>query len=283
MKALAALSLLVSTQAVLSADYILDLSGYSVGDAVDGIEGWTQSVPNYVDPGDSTVYPRGFVTQVGSSNAIGLGGYYDSDPNAGGSPAVYLQHDLGFTTLSLDKSSMSFDFAVVDSGSFDPDRNQFSIGYYDSSGDELISAVFRPASQSSDPGLTTALWNVYWSTGGVMSATPAFAIAESGFYSLSLDTLAAGSDVGFRMRLSSGVNSQSTTGSLTGLAGTDLSALKIGFIEDGTEDPVNGGGGGYGENFIALNNLVVTVPEPSSLLLCAGSVMTLLFARRRSA
>lgn len=256
-----------------AAVYTLDLSGADPQSPVDGVDGWVQSEPNFVD---GEVYPRAFVHQLGSSPALALGGYYDSEPASLGSSINISQQVSG---LGFNASSLNLDFSLIDSEDFDVDRNQFSIGFFDSSGDELISLVFRPTSQSGTPELTTATWNMYISSGGVLG--PAFgAVLEGdaisgGVYSLSLMTVpSGGGGVGYNVSVSSSLNSQGTSGTLAGLGGAQIDSVRLGWEEDGSET--------FGSNFLAVAGLTVAVPEPSSLLLGLGAMLPLALRRRRS-
>ena len=187
---------LASSQAAV---YTMNLGAAPGQSPIDGVDGWVQSEPNYVD---GEVYPRSFVHQIGSSSALALGGYYDSEPPTVGS-GVSVSRQL--TSLGLNYSTLSLDFTIQDSITSYPDlvlgdvdRNRFSIGFFDNSGDELINLVFSPNSQSTDPsGATNASWNMSVSSGGVggaafgavlkaaESATPGFsvlAMLPSGFW-----------------------------------------------------------------------------------------------------
>lgn len=272
---------LASSQAAV---YTMNLGAAPDQSTIDGVDGWVQSEPNYVD---GEVYPRSFVHQIGSSSALALGGYYDSEPPTVG-PGVSVSRQL--TSLGLNYSTLSLDFTIQDSittytDSFpgDVDRNRFSIGFFDNSGDELINLVFSPNSQSTDPsGATNASWNMIVSSGGVGGAAFGAVLEGSltlgGVYSLSLVTVpsATAGAIDYNLSIVSGLNTQNTSGTLAGLAGEQIDRLKIGWESAGTEVD------GLGSNFIALNNVVVAVPEPSGLVLCLISSLPLFMRRRRA-
>jgi hypothetical protein len=263
-------ALLGSSEAAV---YTMDLSGAPAQSPMDGVDGWVQSEANYVD---GEVYPRAFVHQLGTSAALALGGYYDSEaPTAG--PGIDISHQV--SGLGFNASSLALDFSLVDSDPFDADRNQFSIGFFDSSGDELISLVFRPNSQSATPDLTTATWNMYVSSGGVLGSSFGGVFEgdaiSGGVYSLSLMTVpTGGGGVGYNINVSTPLGSQGTSGTLAGLGGEAVDSVRLGWLEDGSET--------FGTNFLAVANLVVAVPEPSSALLCLGAMLPLALRRRRA-
>ena len=272
---------LASSQAAV---YTMNLGAAPGQSPIVGVDGWVQSEPNFVD---GEVYPRSFVHQIGSSSALALGGYYDSEPPAVGS-GVSVSRQL--TSLGLNYSTLSLDFTIQDSitaytDSFpgDVDRNRFSIGFFDNSGDELINLVFSPNSQTTDPsGATNASWNMSVSSGGVarvaFGAVLEGSLTLGGVYSLSLVTVpsvTAGA-IDYNLSIVSGLNTQNTSGTLAGLAGEQIDRLKIGWELEGPEVD------GLGSNFIALNNVVVAVPEPSGLVLCLISSLPLFMRRRRA-
>ena len=275
---------LASSQAAV---YTMNLGAAPGQSPIDGVDGWVQSEPNYVD-GVGEVYPRSFVHQIGSSSALALGGYYDSEPSTPPGSGVSVSRQL--TSLGLNYSTLSLDFTIQDSitaytDSFpgDVDRNRFSIGFFDNSGDELINLVFSPNSQSTDPsGATNASWNMSVSSGGVGRAAFGAVLEGSltlgGVYSLSLVTVpsATAGAIDYNLSIVSGLNTQNTSGTLAGLAGEQIDRLKIGWESAGTEVD------GLGSNFIALNNVVVAVPEPSGLVLCLISSLPLFMRRRRA-
>lgn len=271
---------LASAQAAV---YTMNLGSAASQSPIDGVDGWVQSEPNF---DDGEVYPRSFVHQIGSSSALALGGYYDSEPSTAGS-GISVSRQL--TSLGLNYSTLSLDFVIQDSitsypDSFpgDVDRNRFSIGFFDSSGDELINLVFSPNSQNTDPSFTTATWNMFVSSGGVGGSAFGAVIEGSptlgGVYSVSLITVpsATAGAVDYNLAVFSGVNSFNTSGTLDGLAGAQIDRLTVGWEEAGTEVD------GLGSNFIALNNVVVAVPEPSGLTLCLISSLPLFMRRRRA-
>lgn len=274
--------LLASLSSVEAAVYTMNLGSAPGQSPIDGVDGWVQSEPNF---DDGEVYPRSFVHQIGSSSALALGGYYDSEPPSAGS-GVSVSRQL--TSLGLNYSTLSLDFTIQDSitsypDSFpgDVDRNRFSIGFFDNSGDELINLVFSPNSQDVDPSGTGASWNMFVSSGGV-GGTAFGAVLEGdpllgGVYSLSLITVPSATigAVDYSIVVASGVNTFTNSGTLAGLAGAQIDRLTIGWEEAGTEVD------GLGSNFIALNNVVVAVPEPSGLLLCLVSALPLVVRRRR--
>ena len=274
---------LASSQAAV---YTMNLGTAPGQSPIDGVDGWVQSEPNYVD-GVGEVYPRSFVHQIGSSSALALGGYYDSEPPTVGS-GVSVSRQL--TSLGLNYSTLSLDFTIQDSITSYPDlvpgdvdRNRFSIGFFDNSGDELINLVFSPNSQTIDPsGATNASWNMSVSSGGVGGAAFGAVLEGSltlgGVYSLSLVTVpsATAGAIDYNLSIVSGLNTQNTSGTLAGLAVEQIDRLKIGWESAGTEVD------GLGSNFIALNNVVVAVPEPSGLVLCLISSLPLFMRRRRA-
>lgn len=283
---LAPILILASLASAQAAVYTMNLGTAPDQSPADGLDGWVQSEINFVD-GDGETYPRSFVHQIGSSNALALGGYYDSEPSTAPGTAISISRQL--TSLGLNESALSLDFAIQDSitsyaDSFpgDVDRNQFSIGFFDSAGDALINLVFSPNSQSTDPSAqTNATWNMSISS-GVNTFSAFGAVLEGdptlgGVYSLSLSTTesATAGAVDFNLSIFSGSNVQNTSGTLTGLAGAQIDRLTVGWDVAGSEAD------GLGTNFIAFNNVVV-VPEPSGLVLCLISSLPLLMRRRRT-
>lgn len=282
MKLVSAL-LIGSLASAHAAVYTMSLGSAASQSPADGVDGWVQSEPNFVD---GEVYPRSFVHQIGTTSALAIGGYYDSFPPSGAGPGISISRQLN--SLGINYSTLSLDFTIQDSitaypDSFpgDVDRNRFSIGFFDDSGDELINLVFSPNSQSTNPSGTTASWNMFVSSGGV-GGTAFGAVLEGdpllgGVYSLSLVTVpsATAGAVDYSISVGSGSNTISSSGTLAGLAGTQIDRLTVGWQEAGTEVD------GLGSNFIAFNNVVVAVPEPSGAVLCLVSSLVLLGRRRR--
>ena len=137
---------LASSQAAV---YTMNLGAAPGQSPIDGVDGWVQSEPNYVD-GSGEVYQRSFVHQIGSSSALALGGYYDSEPSTPPGSGVSVSRQL--TSLGLNYSTLSLDFTIQDSITSYPDlvpgdvdRNRFSIGFFDNSGDDeaIQLSVFR--------------------------------------------------------------------------------------------------------------------------------------------
>lgn len=272
---------LASAQAAV---YTMNLGTAPYRSPIDGVDGWVQSEANYVD---GEVYPRSFVHEIGSSRALALGGYYDSEAPSGLGPGVSVSRQL--ISLGLNHSTLALDFTIQDSitsypDSFpgDVDRNRFSIGFFDNSGDELINLIFSPNSQSTDPSNATATWNMFVSSNGVGAAAFGAVFEGSpslgGVYSLSLTTVpsATAGAVDYNLSVFSAENTFNTSGTLAGLAGAQIDRLKVGWEEAGTEVD------GLGSNFIALKGVVVAVPEPSGLALCLISSLPLFIRRRRA-
>jgi hypothetical protein len=283
---LAPILILASLTSAQAAVYTMNLGTAPDQSPANGVDGWVQSEANFVD-GDNEVYPRSFVHSIGSSNAIALGGYYDSEPSTAPGTAISISRQL--TSLGLNESNLSLDFSIQDSiteysDGFpgDVDRNRFSIGFFDSSGDALINLIFSPNSQSTDPSAqTNATWNMLISS-GANSFAPFGAVFEGdptlgGVYSLSLSTTesATAGAVDFNLSIFSGSNVQNTSGTLAGRAGSQIDRLTVGWDVAGDETD------GLGTNFIAFNNVAV-VPEPSGLVLCMVSSLPLLMRRRRA-
>jgi len=251
-----------------AAVYTMNLTGAASQSPADGVDGWVQSEPNYVD---GEVYPRSFIHQLGSSPALALGGYYDSE--AGSGSTIYMSQDV--SPMYFRAASLGLNFSLIDSDPIDADRNQFSIGFYDGSGNELISLVFRPTSQSATPDITTATWGTYLSSGGVLG--PAIGgvfegdAVSGGVYSLLLTTVpVSGGGVGYNVNL----GGQTTTGTLSGMGGAQIETVRLGWTSDAGET--------FGTNFLAVSNMVVSVPEPSSALLGMAALLPLALRRRRS-
>jgi hypothetical protein len=67
-------------------------------------------------------------------------------------------------------------------------------------------------------------------------------------------------------------------GTLPGLIDQDFAELRVGMTA--TDDGL-GNGESFGTNFLAFQSVVVTIPEPSSLLLCSVALGGLVLRRKR--
>lgn len=268
-----------------SAIYTMNLGSSPQSTPIDGLDGWVQSEPNY---SDGETYPRSWVQISNSSRWLALGGYYDSELPV--VPASGVSVSRGVSSIGLNYSSLSLAFAMVDSITrypdefpADVDRNRFSIGLFNAAGTELVSVVFVPNSQSGDPSGELASWNMHVSSGGVQIA-PAFVAVLEGLqstgqgYSMLLTTNpgAVPGSVDFGLSVSSETNTVSTSGSLAGLAGQQISQVRIGWGIDGAEVD------GLGSNFLMTSDLTLSIPEPSALIFCLCSVLPLALMRRRT-
>lgn len=248
--------------------YLSDFSSLAAGAPLDGVDGWTQSEPNFED--EDFVYPRAFGATIGTGPAAAVGGYYDTfEPD---SPPFYASRTV---ERLANGTTMTMNLAIVDSDSFGEDRNTFTVGLHGPSGN-VFSLVFSPAAQSADPGGDTdAVWNVSWSSGSFVSVSE-MAILETQLYGLEVNLFSVGADLGFEFSLSA-LNTVTRSGTIAGLAGADITELQVGFS---TGEITEGLGSSLGSNFIAFNDVAV-VPEPSVFLMSCVSLVGWMARRRR--
>ena len=259
-----------------AAGYISNFTGLNAGDPFDGVDGWQQSSPN-----DGADAPWAFGSSIDGGPAGAFGGYFNTSPPAGES-RFYSYH-----ALSLD-SGMAIDmnFAFADSDPFDIDgtlfgaeRNRFDIGFFNASGDEILSVMFDPNVDFENPDPLTNLfdsWNVSTSSGGVQTSAT-MAVTEGALYSmhLVLRPVAGNMNLSYSIR---GSNTQSSSSVLTGLGNEAITQMRVGIT---ATDAGGGNGNQFGTNFVAFNSIVATIPEPSSFLLCGITLGGLVLRRRR--
>ncbi len=235
--------------------FISDFTGASSGDALPGIDSWSQ---NQANPTNDT-QPLTWVNPIGGGLGAAVGTFYDvptSDPLSATRP-------IG---VALAGSTLCLDFSIQDSTNLFPGRNDYSFTVANGSGDNLFSLNFGATSQNM---AAPALWNVTWdSIGG--SGGPAFgAVGDNSIYSLIIDFTPDLGDMDFSLSLQGPVGSPFVeTGTLTGLAGASFDDLVV--------STTMGLGADWGDNFIVVQG----VPEPSSLLLLGLSGLGLLRRRR---
>jgi hypothetical protein len=267
-----------------AASYLSDFSGLALEQALDGVDGWTQSHPNEtaLDELDNLVeYPWAYgteiitsgpgVTPVTTTPAAAVGGYYNTTPTVAG--AFYASH-----SLSLEKGMLfQMRFALNDSEGFyldgDPtlyggQRNSFRISFYDAAY-EVFALVFDPNPNPTALTDTNDSWNVSSSSGGVQTS-PTMAVFQDQLYTLNLSLLPRSGNLNYFYSLSSD-NTANGQGALTGLTG-QIDSMRIGI------DPT---AGEYGTNQLMFEGIAATAPEPSSFLLLAVAGSGLILRRRR--
>ena len=139
-----------SSLPLYSATYASNFDGLAPGATLENLDGWQQSSPNY-----GPEYPRAFGTEIGSSVAAAVGGYYDTEPD--GEDYFNAYHSLD---LPLENpASLHINFAIVDSEGWEDngvtygaERNPFQITLRNAANAELFSLIFDPvAGESPDP------------------------------------------------------------------------------------------------------------------------------------
>lgn len=284
------LALAITSMATLPAHaagyaYNADFSFLASGAPLDGYQGWTQSSPN-----DGGEFPWAFGADVDTDPtaatnfrpAAAVGGYYNTAPPVGVS-GFYASHALSFT------SGMSFamQFAMFDSEPFEyenvlfgAERNQFTLGFYNTNGEELLSVMFDPNVDFENPDSVENKfdsWNISTSSNGIPTGPATMAVFETSVYSLNLLMRPEAGNMKFSYSLV-GTNTQSANGVLLGLGSEAITEMRLGIT---ATDAGNGNGDQFGTNFLAVLGTAAVVPEPSSLLLCSITLGGLVLRRRR--
>ena len=258
-------ALAVITSGVGAAATVYNFESEAVDDFFSGggVTGWTQDQPNPSIIG--TQIPLAYIntaTFAGTSSNAGYLGTLRGNltPNA-------------TTTLSgaisgagsLAGSRLSVNFAIADNaGDTFMTRDSFQISITDNSSATIAQLLFTP-----DAG-DTAIWNLWYSLGGgALISSASTAIANSGYFLDFLFTFTAAS-------ISYGT---ATTGTGTSVIGTgvvpgfsDFEALNISHIPTGAP--------GSSANALVFDNVVATIPEPSSAALLALAALGLIRRRR---
>lgn len=247
--------------------YVSDFSAYSIGDDLDGADGWVQSEPN---PNPSQ--PLSWINQVGSGKGGSIGTYY----GVPGGSSFSVSQNIG---VALDNSQLSMNFSITDSTTDFPHRNNFSIEVLNDTSQVIFSFNFlatnqvddfdSPGPPAVDPGPPDMTWNVLWKSGitGQSQLLPDAAILEGGLYRFDLEFTESGANTNVAFAVV-GSNTYSGGAALTGMTGQTFSSLRI-RAEQGTEAT------DWGDNFFSFT----AVPEPASTLLLGLS--SLLCLRRR--
>jgi hypothetical protein len=268
----------LGTVPVYAVGYVADFTGLALGQPLDGFDGWTQSEPNF---NDGDVFPWAYGSNVNGNPAAAIGGYYNTDAPA--SNEFYISQ-----TVSLFGGvDLALNFTITDSSPFEfegvmygAERNRFSIGFHNAGGDEVFSLIFDPNVDlvNPDPVLNPANdWNVSSSSYGVQT-TATMAVVEGGNYSLSMYLLPIDGVLNFFYALTAPGSAPTVRGTLPGLTDQDFAKLRVGMTA--TDDGL-GNGESFGTNFLAFQSVVVTIPEPSSLLLCSVALGGLVLRRKR--
>lgn len=272
----------LATIPVQAAGYMSDFTGLTLGSPLNGVDGWQQSSPN-----DGVDYPWAFGAEVDGSPAGAIGGFYNTTPPAGAG-GFHAYHALSFST----GMSFTIQFAMIDSVPFDDgtgtlygaERNRFSIGFYNSSGLELLSLMFDPNVDTENPDPVANgfdSWNVSTSSNGIQTG-PTMAVYENSVYSLNLVMRPVAGNMNFNYSLL-GTNTQSAGGVLTGLGDETITEMRMGIT---ATDAGNGNGNQLGTNYLAFTGTAVTVPaavpEPSSLMFFSCTLGGLALRRRRA-
>ena len=158
-------------------------------------------------------------------------------------------------TFQMQDSSVLIDPNDAASGYFDVDRNQFSIGL-----GGIVSLVLQPASQSSDPGNDTALWNPFISVGGELRAITGAQVQEGGSYTFSVTLASSAGGLTYDASLTDfGGTAIVSSGSIPGASAADLLAsVDVGWSLAGTEVD------GLGSNSIAISSLSLRAAQEQS-------------------
>jgi len=253
--------------------YVSNFTGYSVGDPLNGVDGWVQSE---VDP-EGPLSPLSWV----SSHAGQLAGTVGANYNVPTSVPYQVTRSIG---VPLVGSSLQMRFGIQDSTTAWAYRNNFYISVADGA-TNLFSMNFVNTAQAgdydvipteanpntrSDPATANTAWNMNWSSGAITNDAFA-AIYEDGSYTLDLSFVQVGSDVQFTLDVSGPLNSWSQqTGTLTGVSlSANFGELQIGVDQADAAD--------WGNNFFAFQG----IPEPTCAALLGLASLGLLIRRRR--
>jgi hypothetical protein len=232
--------------------YVPNLTGTFSGQALAGVDSWTQNEANNPDTS-----PLAFVAEIGGSPGAAVGGFYAEptsvDPFIASRPI----------NTPLASSTLCVDFAIQDSTSLFPSRNDFSIGLSNGA-TNLFSIVFMATDPNpTDPSVTSAFWNVSVESDAAGPFSAFGSIGEDAPYSLTVGFTPNGADMDFNLSLVGNVGSPFTqTGTLSGLAGAQIENFNLGFSK--------GKGDGFGDNFLVIKGTADSVPDTGSTMALLG-------------
>lgn len=239
---------------------------YPASGNVAGNDGWTINGSSI----DETSGVSFIVATWISGKAIGVGGL--SAPPA--TPTVGLMHDAG---VLFGSSSVSFEFAMVDTGNDNPFRDTFGISLTNASNTgNLFSILFVPVDDSpADPDADdNGRWNLFYQVGATTPQPTGLSIFEgTNPYSFDLGFTANGANTNFVLGIGSELNSLQTE-PIEVAVNPNTSTGKFGVTWTPSDYP------NAGEGYLLVDNLSV-VPEPSSAVLLGLAGFGLLSRRKR--
>ncbi len=171
-------------------------------------------------------------------------------------------------SAALSDVGFSGTFKIVESNVSFPGRDAFGVSFKNGSSD-----VFRLAFEPS-PTFPTQMAMAYYDSANVRTSLTQAAV-YGGKYSLNLAFTPNGANADFVFTVTPEVGPGSTrTGSVVG---GSMTKLALDFDVDPLKAP-----SAAGSNYIAWNNIVVTVPEPATALFGMIGLATALVRRRRN-
>jgi hypothetical protein len=267
---IASLSISAATMSACfgASSLVYDFESEGSGDLFKGgVAGWSQDSNNLSAFGQT--FPLGYISSTNFGSGVSNTGHLGTQfANTADNSSTTLTGALDVSGLDPVAPSVTLNLAILDNSADNfPGRDAFSVALTGGSGQELAVIEFSPTVGDD------LVWDIAVGVNGA-AATPTLAQVDvlAGYvFIMNFDT----SGTSFLYGPSQGTTSPvliSDEGAVLNF-GSSLSAIEM------THDPL--AAVGTSANTLAFDNIVVTVPEPTSaLFLLLGGVS--LFSRRRS-